>query len=548
MELRPYQQEALGSIYEEFFDNEKQTALVVLPTGAGKTPVLAAVAKEAACNGARCVILAHVKELLQQSVDKLKATDPDLDVGVYSAGLKSRDTDAAIIVAGIQSIYSRASELGKIRLVIIDECHRIPDDENTRYRIFISELMVENPDLKILGLTATPFRMDDGLIYGKGQLFERVCHETHIPDLIKAGYLCPLRNKAGDALAVPELSGVKSRGGDYIPAELEAKVNQEPLVDAMIRDILVKAAGRKSVLVFAVSIEHAETIWKKLGKHGEIVAMITGETPSPERALMLKQFKDGEIRFLVNVMVLTEGFDAPNIDCVVLARPTQSGGLYYQMVGRGFRLHESKSDCLILDYGSNIRTHGPINAIRPDAKGKSEKVTVKECKSCGEYVPVAAKTCHICQYIFPPAQIERSMPGSASESDRPIIASLYDCSTKIVTDVTYTVHTKRDAPNGTPRTLKVMYHHGHIQFTMEFICVEHSGYARGKAEKWWRQRCSLPCPTNADEALEICRSGALAEPESIVVVTKAGSKFPEITKYKMKPIPQEAVVDSDEYF
>jgi DNA repair protein RadD len=536
MILREYQELAVESIYSEFRD-DAQSALVVIPTGGGKTPIIARLAKDLASHGGRMVIIAHVKELLIQAVEKIRATDPDLDVGIYSAGLGAKDTGNQILVAGIQSVYNQASRLGKRDLVVIDECHRIPEDSNTRYRIFISELMLENPDLKVCGLTATPYRMDDGPIYGDGQLFDKICFEAKIPDLISNGYLSPLRNKAGANSAMPNLKGVHSRGGDFIASELDAAVNKDLLVEAFVRDILEKAKDRKSVLIFAVSIPHAENIWQKLSHLGEVAAIITGDSPSPERAVMIQQFKDGTIRFLVNVMVLTEGFDAPAIDCVALARPTQSAGLYYQMVGRGFRLASGKNDCLILDYGGNIQRHGPIDQIVGKSNGgKAETFVAKECPKCGEIVQVGVMKCPDCGHEWPPR--EQSSPETKPDEESPILAGLISVNQKVVKDIFYSCHTKAGSDGTAPRTLKVTYHMGIANEISEWICIEHSGWARERAEKWWKKRSFAPCPDSVDEAIQLCDSGAVARALEIETVKKPEKKFPEIVKYKLEPIPK----------
>ena len=537
MELREYQQASIDAIYNEFRDGQ-QAALGVLPTGAGKAVVLAKLAEDVANCGGRVVILAHVKELLQQAVDKIKAINPGLRVGIYSAGLGSKDTGHDILVAGIQSVYNQASRLGRRDIVIIDEAHRIPESSDTRYRIFISELMVENPDLKICGLTATPFRMDDGPIHGEGQLFPKVCHEVKIPELIAQGFLSQLRNKTDCDEALPDLREVRSRNGDFVQGEMEDCVNQDSIVDFMIRDIMVKARGRRTILVFAVGLDHAANIWRKLCDMGELAAIVTGDTPSPERAKMIEQFRGGDIRFLVNCMVLTEGFDAPNIDCVVLARPTESAGLYYQMVGRGFRIHKSKQDCLIIDYGKNIRRNGPVDAIKIKPKGKGEEgiVNLKTCPKCGEFCSFGTRECPDCGFPFPAP--ERSMPEREADQESPILSSQIEPEKKKVLETHYAIHQKRNAPDDAPRTLKVTYSSGLADEISEWICVEHTGFAKEKANRWWAKRCRAKCPDSVADALALARSGALAHTIEIELLKKPGEKFPSIIKYKLGPVPE----------
>lgn len=548
MQLREYQREAIEAAYQEYREGN-QAALVVLPTGAGKTPVIATVAKDFVSYGERVVVLAHVKELLAQSVEKLEAIAPGLPVGIFSAGLGSKDTGQDVLVSGIQSVYNQASRLGKRDLVIVDECHRIPEDDQTRYKIFLSELMLENPDLKILGLTATPYRMDAGLIYGEGQLFPKVCYEAGIAELIGDGYLSRLKNRNGSTLAIPDLKGVGTRGGDYVASELAERVDQDELVEALVHDVFIQSVGRKSVLVFAVSVAHAHRIWQRLLNLGEVAGVVTGETESPERAKMLAQFKSGEIRFLINVMVLTEGFDAPNIDCVVLARPTQSAGLYYQMVGRGFRLGPGKVEgCLVLDYGRNITRHGPVDSITVKRKGKgeSQEARAKECPKCGELCAVGVRLCPDCGHAFPDP--ERTMPGAEADQESPILSPKYE--TPIARKVrfcNFNAHTKKDAPEGAPKTLRVIYGFGVGEIISEFICVEHPpGYAKNKAKTWWGKRCRLPMPESAEEAARLGNAGCFAEPMEVLVQEVKGSKWPELKGVKLGEIPvAEAPLDDD---
>jgi len=537
MELRQYQRNAIEAAYQEFRGGEV-AALVVLPTGAGKTPVIATVAKDFVSYGERVVVLAHVKELLCQSVEKLEAIAPGLPVGIYSAGLGAKDTGQDILVAGIQSVYNQASRLGKRDLVIVDECHRIPEEEQTRYKIFLSELRVENPDLKILGLTATPYRMDAGPIHGESQLFPRVCFEAPIPDLISQGYLSRLKNRSGTTLAIPDLKGVGTRGGDFIASELAARVDREDLVEALVHDVFIQAMGRKSVLVFAVTVAHATRLWQRFLDMGEVAGLVTGETESPERAHMLAQFKAGKIRILVNVQVLTEGFDAPGIDCVVLARPTQSAGLFYQMVGRGFRLAPNKTDCLILDYGRNITRHGPVDAIEPKRKGRgTEGPRARTCPNCGELVAVGVRQCPDCGFAW--SAPERQMPDAEADQESPILSPKHETPiARKVRFVNYNAHTKKGGEEGAPQTLRVSYGYGVGEMISEFICIEHPpGFAKNKAQAWWKKRTGLPMPETAEEAAHLGNAGCLAEPLEILIQDIKGSKWPELKGVKLGEVP-----------
>jgi DNA repair protein RadD len=195
--LRPYQREAVDAVYD-YLRMRDDNPCVVIPTAGGKTPVLATICRDAVrlWNG-RVLILAHVKELLEQAAEKLHAVAPDLPVGIYSAGLKRRDLGYAITIAGIQSVYERACDVGRVDLVIVDEAHLIPPDGEGMYRTLLADLRVINPRMRVIGLTATPFRMKSGAICGPDNILNEVCYEVGVRELIVQRYLCSLRTKSG---------------------------------------------------------------------------------------------------------------------------------------------------------------------------------------------------------------------------------------------------------------------------------------------------------------------------------------------------------------
>ncbi|MCC6909082.1 MAG: DEAD/DEAH box helicase family protein, partial [Phycisphaerales bacterium] len=206
MELRPYQREAVEAVYHHLRIRDDNPCIVI-PTAGGKTPVMATICRDAVSlwNG-RVLILAHVKELLEQALDKLRSIAPDLPVGLYSASLKRRELDCAVTIAGIQSIYQRACNLGPVNLIIVDEAHMIPAEGDGMYRTFIADAKAVNPEVRVVGLTATPFRLKTGMICGPDNILNHICYEVGVRELIVQGYLCPLRTKAGVARA--DMSGL----------------------------------------------------------------------------------------------------------------------------------------------------------------------------------------------------------------------------------------------------------------------------------------------------------------------------------------------------
>jgi len=551
MQLRPYQTEAVEAVYNHMRTHDDNPC-VVLPTAAGKSIVIAQIVRDAVSlwNG-RVLILAHVKELLEQNADKVRRLCPELKVGIYSAGLKSRDTQESVIVAGIQSVYDKACELGPFDIVIVDEAHLISLEGDGMYRTFLNDMKVINPTFRVVGLTATPFRMKGGLICQSENFLNEVCYEAGLKEMIQQGYLSPLVSRAGRVEA--KLDDLHIRGGEFIGDEIAAAMDTEELVDAACREIVSLTSERKSVLIFTSSVEHCRHVADKITKlSSEECAIVTGNTASGERADILARFK-GEfvsddlfgtpmkrLKYLANVNVLTTGFDAPNTDCVVLLRPTNSPGLLIQMVGRATRLspETGKKDALILDYGGNILRHGPIDMIRvTDKTPGNGEAPAKECPQCLSLIYAAYQTCPECGWEFPP-QGKSNITETASREG--IISGETICTEHEVTNTHYAVHEKRNADPDTPRTMRVDYEIAFNQYVSEWTCPEHKGYAREKFVKWWRLRAANGCPVpkTAEAATRMAEEGCLAQPLSITVKHIAGEKYDRVTGYQFgaKPV------------
>jgi len=541
IQLRDYQQEAVAAVYDHLRTRDDNPC-VVIPTGGGKTPVIAQVCKDAVTlwNG-RILVLAHVKELLEQTARTLSEMAPELDIGVYSAGLGSRDTEHAVIVAGIQSVYRRAPELGRFDLIMIDEAHLLPPDGEGMYRSFLADAQVINPNARLIGLTAMPFRMSTGMICEPENLLNHVCYEVGVKELIVQGYLCPLKTKAGREKV--DTDGLHVRGGEYIAGEVEELMDTDNLVRSACEEIIEHTEDRHSCLIFASGIEHGRHVARVLREeHGVSVGEVYGHTPPAERDELIARFRgnsDGLFReplhYLVNVNVLTTGFDAPNIDCIAMLRPTMSPGLYYQQVGRGFRIHESKQDCLVLDLGGNVLRHGPVDQVRISERFQSDgEAPAKECPECHSVIAAGYCVCPDCGYEFPPPEKSKH---DAKASTAGILSDQVSFSDYAVQEVFYSVHRKNGAPEDHPRTMRVEYQIGWQQWQSEFICFEHTGWARAKAESWWRQRSDWPVPDTAREAVEIAGRGGLCETLSITVRSVEGKKYDRIIGYRLGPKP-----------
>ena len=551
MKLRSYQQAAVDAVYDHL-RNRDDNPVAVLPTGAGKSLVLAKIASDAVgqWNG-RVLILAHVKELLEQNADKVRRLCPDIKVDLYSAGLKKRDTNTPVLVAGIQSIYKRACDLDPFDLIVVDEAHLISKKGDGMYRQFLADCKVINPHVRVIGLTATPFRLDSGMICSADHFLNQVCYEIGIKKLIRDGYLSPLISKAGVNRA--DFGGLHLRAGEFVSEEVESLVNDDALVSAACGEIVELTVDRRAVLIFASSVAHGRRVVEVLREnHGIECGFVTGETPAGERDELLTRFRGDAptslietepLRFLCNVNVLTTGFDAPRVDCVVMLRPTMSPGLLYQCVGRGFRLHPDKQDCLVLDFGGNIERHGPIDQIKPKDKAKrpDQGPPAKECEKCHALVACGYANCPECGHPFPPPEREAH---DAQASEAGVLSGEVTDTEYDVQDIIYRVHRKRDAGEDAPRCLRVDYMIGLERWQSEFICIEHSGYARRKAEAWWSERCLDPCPSNAEEAVDIASSGLLAATKTLSVRSISGQKYDRIIKQTLGEIPNVALEEA----
>jgi len=535
MLLRPYQDAAKAAVYDHLRARDDNPC-VVIPTAGGKTPVIASMCKDAVgLWDGRVLILSHVKELLQQAADKLTAVCPEVRFGVYSAGLKRRETTHPVIIASIQSVYRRACELDAFDLILIDEAHLIPLEGDGMYRQFLADAKLINPHVRIIGFTATPFRLKTGPICTPDGFLNTICFEVGVRELIRDGYLTPLVSKAAEAKV--DTSAIHVRAGEFVDDEIEELMDQQELVEAACAEVVDCTRDRHAVLLFASGVKHGGHIVDVLRqKHSIDCGFVTGETPTEERDSLLDRFRKGQLKFLCNVNVLTTGFDAPNIDCVALLRPTLSSGLYYQMVGRGFRLHPSKANCLVLDFGGNVLRHGPVDQIRVRQVrcGGPGEAPAKECPECHALIATGYARCPECSYEFPPPQRHNH---AAKATEAGVLSGQVTTTKYKVVDVFYSVHTKRGAADDAPKTLRVNYQIGWQEFKSEWVGFEHTGYARVKAVAWWRKRSHEPVPLTAQHAVDIARGGGVAPPLAITVRAITGDEFERVIDCELGPIP-----------
>ena len=521
--LRPYQNAAISSIYG-YFQSNTGNPLVVIPTAGGKSLVMAAFIEGVlkAWPDQRILIVTHVRELIAQNHAEMIGLWADAPAGIYSAGLGKREAQARVLFAGIQSIHRRAREIGHTDLVLIDEAHLIPGKSSTMYRRFLDALSAINPALRVIGLTATPFRLDSGMLHeGKNALFTDIAYEAPVRDLIDQGYLSPLVSKQPTTRL--DVSKVGSRAGDFIARDLVAAVDQEATTRAAVTEIIEYGKDRKSWLAFCSGVDHARHVAEEFGRQGITCQTIFGDTPKDERDAIIGAFKHGEIRALASMGVLTTGFNAPAVDLIALLRPTKSAGLYVQMVGRGTRLAPGKENCLVLDFAGNVRRHGPIDLVRPKRPGEGGggEAPTKVCPECDSIIALSAKECPDCGYVFPARAVKIAHTAATLPVLSPKVQWLP------VHGVSYSRH---DKLGGRP-SLKVTYSCG-LKSYSEWVCIEHQGYARQKAAEWWRKRApGCPVPLTVDQA--IAEAKQLMRPSAISV--RPSGRYVEVSGHRFDP-------------
>jgi DNA repair protein RadD len=467
---RPYQSKAVEMTWEWLRQNEGHPCLV-LPTGAGKSIIIAMLCKDAIQGwpGTKILMLTHVKELISQNAEKMRSVWPNAPLGIFSAGLGRKEIDA-ITFGGIQSLRGKAYLLGHQDLIIIDEAHTISHKDEGAYRELLKELQEINPSLRIIGLTASPWRLGHGLVTEKPAIFDALIEPVTIEELQNLGHLAQLRSKTTTAKL--DTDGVHKRGGDFIESELQAHVDTEPHNVAIVEEVIARAEGRKSWLFFCAGVKHAEHVRDALRVRGISAEMVTGETQDGERAEILRKFKSGEVRAVTNVMVLSTGFDHPGIDLIALLRATESPGLFLQQVGRGFRVKPNGSDCLILDFAGLVARHGPVVALKiPTKYGESEGIPPsKACPECGEIVATATRICPACNFTFPPLQKEQLVLRNDDIMGR-------EPSEMIVSSWTWSIarSKKSDQP-----MIVVSYYGRVTEVLKEYLCIWHDGFAGQK--------------------------------------------------------------------
>jgi DNA repair protein RadD len=496
--LRPYQRGALDAL-EVYWETGGGNPLVALATATGKSLVIAWLIRDVLRQYPDlCIlVLTHVQELIEQNLEHLLALWPDAPVGVNSAALGRRDCSQQIIFASIQSVFRDPESLGVRNLVIVDEAHLIPHVGDGMYRSLIEVLRVLDPDMRVAGFTATPFRLDSGrLDEGDGKVFDDVVFSYDIGQGIKDGWLSPLSSKATRTSI--DVSNVGRRGGEFIEHELQDAADTEAIVAGAADEIVRLGADRECWLVFCTGVRHAERVRDALRARGVRTEMVLGETEQLERERIIREFKAGAVRCVVNVMVLTTGFNVPQVDLIAMLRPTLSTGLYVQMLGRGSRRAPGKTDCLVLDFAQNVWRHGPVDCIdvktRVAVQPGDERC--RACPECDELNPIGVYVCVSCGYEWPRPQPK---PKHATTADAvPVLSGQTTCVP--VDHISFHIHHKRSDPFAPP-SLRVEYLCG-LSAYEEYLSFQRQGWPRTLAERWWfAMGGSAPAPRLVSDAL-----------------------------------------------
>jgi len=565
---RWYQEEAVDTLFRYFDEHGGTDAegrpieanpLIALPTGTGKSFVIAKFLRRVydVFPQTRVIMSTHVKELIEQNAKQLQRVWPNAPLGIYSAGLKQKDFIQPIIFGGVKSMVRGVDEDGRSifgfrDLMIIDEAHLVGPSADSSYGDFILQLKAINPYLKIIGLSATIYRLGMGLLTN-GPIFTDIaynlCDIQGFSRLIAEGYLCPIFPKK--TATELDVSGVgMSSTGDFIEGALQAAVDKDDITYEALCEVVQQGMQRRSWLIFASGIEHAEHIAEMLrSTFGVPAAAVHSKMPQGQRDEIIAAFKRGELRCIVNKDILTTGFDHPPIDLIAMLRPTMSTGLWVQMLGRGTRPYDYtnpqqyipgfefiKHHCLVLDFAGNTRRLGPINdpvIPKPKGNGKPGDAPVKICSvgkmidkqaGCGAYAHTTAKECVVCGETFDIQYEGPNIDGTSSNeellrSDLPVV-EYFD-----VLRVVYSPHTSRSSGRA---SIKVSYFTADLRTFYEWITVEGDGFPRKRGRDWFRQRAPVEPPESNAEIL--ANAGYLRTPRRIRVWLN--KKNPEVLGYE----------------
>lgn len=540
MILREYQSRTVGDLFAWWTKHQEphDIPILALPTAAGKSVICAEIVRHMYAEWPdykpRTVVLVPSKELAEQNADKLLALLPyHISVGFVSASLGRKQHGADVIVATIGSIHRSAHLLGNIKCVVIDECHLVNSKDAGMFRNFLRDL-ARYCEFRTVGMTATPFRGNGvWLTDGDKPLFTGIASNVTMREMLDAGFISPLIPPASRIGTRIDASGVGIVQGDYKVGELS------DCVDTYLADVARESAhlagDRRKWIAFTPSVDNAETLAARLREQGVESAVVCGDTPKDERAMLIAQFRRGELRCLVTVLALSVGFDVPDVDCIVWCRPTKSPVLYVQGMGRGVRISHGKDNCLVLDFTDTVERLGPVDTIkgRAKAKGGPQDAPFCVCDACGARNLAAAMVCVECGAVI---REEVEEPKSAQVSLAALLSTRPPDPEPIWWDITRVAYSIHSRPGKTD-SLRVDYYSGILRVASEWVCFDHTGYARQKADQWFEQRKPVDythSPGTVSQVMAWITGGfELAKPTRIA--TRQNGKFQQVVEFDFTP-------------
>lgn len=551
MPLRYYQTESIKAVFD-YWEKSPGHPLVDMATGVGKSITQATLAMELVQGwpDMRVMSATHVVELIEANFKELIGIWPFAPAGIFAASLGQRDHRSQIIFAQLQTVWNKAALIGWVDVLIIDEVHLVPAKANTMYRKLIDALLAINPDMKIVGYSATLYRLDSGrLDEGDDKLFDRVVYEYGIRRGIDDGYLCPITSKPTSTKY--DLTGVGKSMGEYKLSDYTAAVDTEALNKRVVEEVLDVEGHRKSALFFCRGVQHATHMRDMVRAAGRTCEIVHGGTPAGERRSLIAALKAQEIWALANDNVLSTGTNIPGVDLIVDTYKTLSAGRYAQRVGRGTRVvwprgfdPESvdaderraaiaggiKPNCRYMDFAGNIDAHGPVDMINPKKPGKGEgQAPIKICPTCEEINHASVRVCSCCGFEF---EFDTAPKFTARASDAPIIST--QSNWREVTGRHFREHPARE--RGNPPTVKVSYRLG-LNVVNQWVCPQHGEhpdprkgrYAKAQADRYWRDHGGgAPFPKTVAEFLD--RAGELRVTAEIE--TKPDGKYQKILGWR----------------
>ena len=525
MQLRPYQSRVIDLTLRHLADNPESQPIISVATGGGKSIIAASLCEALGDKSdGMVIILTHRKELVLQDHSKLPH---HLDAGVFSAGAGKKQL-RKITVASFQSIRSHAEKLPRVDWIIVDECHYALKG----YAEFFAKVRERNPQLRIIGMTATPYTHECvglHLLPADKRIFSGICAEVGIGELLREGYLCPLKPYRGDARIDTTGVAIDRRTGDFAQGALQAAVDIDELNQRIAIESVGIFQGRNSIIVFCTGVDHANHLREALVALGENAEVLLGNTAHGERDDLVARFRAGKIRWFISVDVIVVGFDAACVSGICFLRPTKSALVWTQALGRGMRLFDGKDNCLVADFTTNSEDFPPLDEIEPQPpKVKNGQAPVKCCDNCYSTILAGLRICPCCGYEFPPGEggPERNFDPVTGMLVSGVIRNEDGSKTYPVSHVDYEI---RNTAAGAPALVAHYMSEGRVSpVGVDWFNMWHhkSSVSQRDSAKWLRRQVNAdgPIPLTAQEALARASFGALKVPRSVTV--KPGSPFP----------------------